>query len=237
MSVVEVQAPSNTSGNQWEVVRPSRYARRITAATPMRITGPAAGHPMMRTAADPNGTQVLGTLNNCAHGYTPWGTYLTCEENFVNYFNGPDAPDAHQRRWGMRKTGTQGYRWHEHEERFDAVKHPNEFNRFGWMVEIDPMDPTSTPIKRTALGRAAHEGAAVATTADGRADNSAPDTTCGNWTKSGEGSAIVGHHDRIGLNESAPMKSWNMSHPSRGCSMDALKATGGGGLLYCFAAN
>ena len=74
-------------------------------------------------------------------------------------------------------------------------------------------------------------------TADGRADDSAPDTTCGNWTKSGEGSAIVGHHDRIGLNESAPMKSWNMSHPSRGCSMDALKATGGGGLLYCFAAN
>ena len=74
-------------------------------------------------------------------------------------------------------------------------------------------------------------------TADGRADTSAPDTTCGNWTKSGEGSAIVGHHDRIGLNESAPMKSWNMSHPTRGCSMDALKATGGGGLLYCFAAN
>ena len=74
-------------------------------------------------------------------------------------------------------------------------------------------------------------------TADGRADTSAPDTTCGNWTQSGEGSAIVGHHDRIGLNESAPMKSWNMSHPTRGCSMDALKATGGGGLLYCFAAN
>ena len=74
-------------------------------------------------------------------------------------------------------------------------------------------------------------------TADGRADTSAPDTTCGNWTQNGEGSAIVGHHDRIGLNESAPMKSWNMSHPTRGCSMDALKATGGGGLLYCFAAN
>ena len=74
-------------------------------------------------------------------------------------------------------------------------------------------------------------------TADGRADTSAPDTTCGNWTQSGEGSAIVGHHDRIGLNESAPMKSWNMSHPTRGCSMEALKSTGGGGLLYCFAAN
>ena len=74
-------------------------------------------------------------------------------------------------------------------------------------------------------------------TADGRADTSAPDTTCGNWTQSGEGSAIVGHHDRIGLNESAPMKSWNMSHPTRGCGMDALKATGGGGMFYCFAAN
>ena len=74
-------------------------------------------------------------------------------------------------------------------------------------------------------------------TVDGRADTSAPDTTCGNWTKSGEGSAIVGHHDRIGLNDSAPMKSWNMSHPSRGCGMEALRATGGGGLFYCFAVN
>jgi hypothetical protein len=74
-------------------------------------------------------------------------------------------------------------------------------------------------------------------TADGRVDTSAPDTTCGNWTKSGEGSAMVGHHDRIGLNESAPMKSWNASHATRGCGMEALKSTGGGGLLYCFAAN
>jgi hypothetical protein len=74
-------------------------------------------------------------------------------------------------------------------------------------------------------------------TDDGRVDTSAPDTTCGNWTKSGEGSAMVGHHDRIGLNESAPMKSWNASHATRGCGMDALKSTGGGGLLYCFAAN
>ncbi|WP_309681924.1 hypothetical protein [Polaromonas sp.] len=74
-------------------------------------------------------------------------------------------------------------------------------------------------------------------TADGRIDTSAPDTTCGNWTKSGEGSAIVGHHDRTGLDESAPAKSWNASHASRGCGMDALKGTGGAGLLYCFAAN
>jgi hypothetical protein len=72
---------------------------------------------------------------------------------------------------------------------------------------------------------------------DGRASDGNVDSTCGNWTKSGEGSAIVGHHDRIGLNDSAPMKSWNSSHPSRGCSLEALRATGGGGLFYCFAAN
>ena len=163
-SVIEIA----DKGGRWEIVRPSREARRITAATPMRLTGPAAGHRLMRTAADPAGVQVLGTLNNCAHGYTPWGTYLTCEENFIFYFNGPDRPEAHDARWGLRKGG-RGYRWHEHEERFDATRHPNEHNRFGWVVEIDPMDPTMTPIKRTALGRAAHEGAWVTQTKDGRA--------------------------------------------------------------------
>jgi secreted PhoX family phosphatase len=113
---------------------------------------------------------VLGTLNNCGNGATPWGTYLTCEENFVNYFEGPEQPDAHQKRWGMKKGNGQFYRWHEHEERFDASRHPNEFNRFGWVVEIDPADPKATPVKRTALGRAAHEGAALALTADGRGE-------------------------------------------------------------------
>ena len=165
VSVVEVQR----QGAAWSVVSPSRYARRITAATPMALAGPAAGHALMRTAADPAGRTVLGTLNNCGHGATPWGTYLTCEENFVNYFEGPEQPDAHQKRWGMKKGNGQFYRWHEHEERFDASRHPNEFNRFGWVVEIDPADPKATPVKRTALGRAAHEGAALALTADGRA--------------------------------------------------------------------
>jgi hypothetical protein len=163
VSVIEVEA----RGGEWSVVRPSRYARRITAATPMAISGPAAGHPLMRTAADPAGTRVLGTLNNCAHGYTPWGTYLTCEENFIFYFSGPEKPDAHQARWGLRRGG-RGYRWHEHEPRFDAAQHPNEPNRFGWVVEIDPMDPAMTPVKRTALGRAAHEGAWVTQTRDKR---------------------------------------------------------------------
>ena len=164
VTVVEVQRGADGA---WSMVRPSRYARRITAATPMTVTGPAAGHPMMRTAADPSGTRVLGTLNNCAHGYTPWGTYLTGEENWSFYFNGPAQPDAHQRRWGLRPNG-RGYRWHEHDERWDATKHPNEPNRFGWIVEIDPNDPTSTPVKRTALGRAAHEGAWTALTKDRR---------------------------------------------------------------------
>jgi secreted PhoX family phosphatase len=164
VTIVEV---AQGADGEWAMVRPSRYARRITAATPMLITGPAAGHPMMRTAADPGGARVLGTLNNCAHGYTPWGTYLTAEENWAFYFNGPEKPDAHERRWGLRAKG-RGYRWHEFDERWDATKHPNEPNRFGWVVEIDPMDPAATPIKRTALGRAAHEGAWTALTRDRR---------------------------------------------------------------------
>ncbi|HEV7914684.1 MAG TPA: alkaline phosphatase PhoX, partial [Albitalea sp.] len=133
VSVIEIEAKPDG----WAIVRPSRYARRITAGSPMEIGGPAAGHAMMKTAADPTGTRVLGTLNNCAHGHTPWGTYLTGEENWAGYFNGPDKPDAHQARWGLRSDGN-GYRWHEHEQRFDATRHPNEPNRFGWVVEIDP---------------------------------------------------------------------------------------------------
>jgi uncharacterized protein len=155
------------TGGQWQMVRPSRYARRFTASTPMSVGGPAAGHALMKTAADPAGRTVLGTLNNCASGTTPWGTYLTGEENFAYYFDAGDRLDAHQKRWGLRAKS--GYRWAEHDERFNALKHPNEANRFGWVVEIDPMDPNSTPVKRTALGRAAHEGAWVAVTKDGRA--------------------------------------------------------------------
>ncbi len=164
VAVIEVAEQNG----RWGLVRPSRHARRITASTPVRLAGPAAGHALMKTAADPEGQRVLGTFNNCGSGVTPWGTYLSCEENFVNYFHGPKQPDAHGKRWGLRENGG-GYRWHEHDERFDATKHPNEFNRFGWIVEIDPMDPTSTPVKRTALGRAAHEGATVGLTQDGRA--------------------------------------------------------------------
>ncbi len=165
ISVLEVKI----KGGQVEIVRPSPWARRITANTPMAVGGPAAGHALMKTAADASGRRVLGTINNCASGITPWGTYLSCEENFINYFKGPDQPNAHEVRWGLRKGDPSGYRWHEHDGRFDATKHPNEPNRFGWVVEFDPYNPSSMPVKRTALGRAAHEGATVGVTKDGRA--------------------------------------------------------------------
>ena len=149
---------------QWHMVRPSRLARRITANTPCALRGPAAGHALLRTAADPAGRTVLGTLNNCACGKTPWGTYLSGEENFRFYFAGGAHPNADQRRWGI--TPEAWFRWPEHDPRFDATRHPNEFHRFGWIIELDPMDPHSVPVKRTALGRGAHEGAWVATTRD-----------------------------------------------------------------------
>ncbi len=164
ISVIEVE---QGAGGAWQMVRPSRYARRITATTPFALGGPAAGHAMMKTAADPAGRTVLGTVNNCAAGQTPWGTYLSGEENFRFYFAAGSQTTPHQRRWGLTPTGF--FKWPEHDERFDAVKNPNEPNRFGWVVEVDPMDPNSTPVKRTALGRAAHEGAWVAVTKDGRA--------------------------------------------------------------------
>jgi secreted PhoX family phosphatase len=168
VSVVKIH---KTPSGRWRVVRGSRFNRRITGNTPCLISGPAAGHPLMKTAADPTGTRVLGTLNNCAHGYTPWGTYLTCEENWNGYFSNETGDvegvkDQDQKliilkgqtRYGVVKGGF-GYRWHEADERFRADLHPNEPNRFGWVVEIDPRDPTSTPIKRTAMGRIKHEGA------------------------------------------------------------------------------
>jgi len=163
ISVIELRLEAG----RWQLVRPSRYARRVTANTPVALGGPAVGHPLMRTAADPAGRTVLGTIANCASGKTPWGTYLSGEENWADYFAGPDSPTADQRRWGLRKTSW--YRWNEHDERFDARKHPNEFHRFGWVVELDPTDPASTPVKRTALGRGAREGAWVAVTRDQRA--------------------------------------------------------------------
>jgi secreted PhoX family phosphatase len=163
LSVIEVEMKNG----KWDMVRPSPYARRVTMSTPFRVAGPAAGHALMKTSADPQGQTVLGTLNNCASSKTPWGTYLSGEENFAFYFGAGEKPTPDQQRWGAPRAGF--YAWDKHDERFDLKKNPNELHRFGWVVELDPMDPNSTPVKRTALGRAAHEGAWVGVTKDGRA--------------------------------------------------------------------
>ena len=164
VSIIEVE----DKAGKWNVVNPSPWGRRITVNTRTEMSGPAMGHALLKTASDPAGRVVMGTLNNCASGITPWGTYLTSEENFINYFSGGDSMSEHEKRWGLKKGGG-GYRWHEHDARFDAVKNPNEPNRFGWIVEIDPYNPSSTPMKRSAMGRGAHEGATVAVTKDNRA--------------------------------------------------------------------
>ncbi|MGG5811240.1 PhoX family protein [Falsiroseomonas sp. CW058] len=166
LSVIEIRK----EGNRWSVVPGSRHARRITAETEMRVSGPAAGHELLRTGADPTGTRVRGTLNNCAGGNTPWGTVLSAEENFNQYFGGEAARSGAQaasyRRYGILPEATYG--WARFDGRFDLDKEPNEPNRFGWVVEFDPYDPASVPVKRTALGRFKHEGATHAVSHDGR---------------------------------------------------------------------
>jgi secreted PhoX family phosphatase len=164
VSVVEVRQLGNGS---WTHVVGSPYNRRITGTTPMNFSGPVgASHPKLQSTITP---APIGTLNNCAHGYTPWGTYLACEENWNGYFgtNASWTPTELERRYGVDFDGF-GYNWHTADPRFDVALNPNELNRFGWVVEIDPFDPTSTPVKRTALGRIKHESATF-TEARGRA--------------------------------------------------------------------
>jgi secreted PhoX family phosphatase len=164
-SVIEVRKIAG----RWQVATASRYARRITAETPMEITGPAAGSPRLKTSADPQGKRVLGMLNNCAGGTTPWGTWLTCEENVNGYFSGTLADDHPEAR-NYKRMGVPGgwFNWGSYLDRFDVTKEPNEANRFGWVVEIDPFDPSAIPKKRTAMGRFKHEGAAGLINRDGR---------------------------------------------------------------------
>jgi secreted PhoX family phosphatase len=187
-SVIEIQKKDG----KWHLVPDSRYARRITALdTEIGISGPAAGHPRMRTSADPTGTRVIGTINNCAGGITPWGTYLMAEENFHGYFSGDldfhpltgsaaeddgesntagDLFGEHPEKTNYQRYGVPAarYAWGRFHSRFDINAEPNEANRFGWIVEVDPLDPTSTPVKRTALGRFKHEGAECIVNGDGR---------------------------------------------------------------------
>ncbi|WP_229398734.1 PhoX family protein [Micromonospora okii] len=177
MSVVELERVDGTG--RWRPVSGGRrpYNRRVTAlSTTFELTGPAAGCAWLRTAADPLGRTVVGTLNNCAGGVTPWGTVLSGEENFNQYFVGGDAAPEELRprlaRYGIdttRRYPVGSRRWDRADERFDLARHPNEAHRFGWVVEIDPYDPRSRPRKHTALGRFKHEGANVIISRGGRA--------------------------------------------------------------------
>ena len=164
LAVVEVR---KTNG-KWRYVKDSAYNRRFTMrTTPFRVAGPAAGHARMKTNADPTGARVIGTINNCAGGWTPWGTVLSGEEGFNNHFRGERDKTNEIRNYA--RYGVPGSRsWGVHVDRFDINKEPNEPNRFGWVVEYDPYDPTSTPVKRTAVGRVKHEGAMTTVSADGR---------------------------------------------------------------------
>ncbi|MCB1738381.1 MAG: PhoX family phosphatase [Gammaproteobacteria bacterium] len=164
-SIIEVRK----SGGRWDVVADSQYARRITALdTPMRLSGPAAGHPRLRTSADPSGRQVIGTFNNCAGGITPWGTYLMAEENFNSYFLGTLSDPDEAENYARLGIPAHRFPWGRFHQRFDVGQEPHEPNRFGWVVEVDALDPTSTPVKRTALGRFKHEGAEGIVNGDGR---------------------------------------------------------------------
>ncbi|MGB7482376.1 MAG: PhoX family phosphatase [Castellaniella sp.] len=165
---------------RWRRVEDSPYNRMIHADSPLRMSGPAAGHALLRTRADPEGMQVRGTFGNCGNGWTPWNTYLTCEENFTDYFGTGGRPDEqaeypdedyrrHMQRYkGGGKTADPEYAWDTYDARFDWTQEPNEYNRHGWVVEIDPFDPAAPPRKLTALGRFKHENAALTVAADGR---------------------------------------------------------------------
>ncbi len=160
LSIVEVER----GADGWRVIGDSPFNRRITGTTPCTLTGPAAGHPLLATGADPAGRTVAGTFANCSSGRTPWGTVLSAEENFHDAFGGraglrPLSDDLlNHARTGIA-TGRSKWSWERHEPRFDVSRHPHEPYRFGWVVEVDPYDPTWVPRKRTALGRMRREAA------------------------------------------------------------------------------
>ncbi|MGA9254315.1 MAG: PhoX family phosphatase [Roseobacter sp.] len=173
-TVVEIEQGGN---GKWALVRDSAYNRRITPLnTEMTFSGPAAGHDRMKTNADPTGMKVIGTINNCAGGMTPWGTYLMAEENFHGYFwtdvvdaDGKPDVSAQAEAKQMERYGVPGrwYAWGQYYDRFNIDKEPNEPNRFGWVVEVNPRNPDAAPIKHTALGRFRHEGAETTVSKDG----------------------------------------------------------------------
>ncbi|MDP3856228.1 MAG: PhoX family phosphatase [Stagnimonas sp.] len=166
-----VEVKKNASG-KFEVVSGSTISRRVTPETPMRLAGPVAGSQWVKTKFSTDGSQSRGTLNNCAYGYTPWGTYLTCEENWAGYFDNASTatPGIEYSRYGIAKSQGGSYRWATAgaDDRFarwqlntvgaDAsADYRNEANTFGWVVEIDPVSGVAAPVKRTTFGRMAHE--------------------------------------------------------------------------------
>jgi uncharacterized protein len=164
-SIVEVMLKDG----KWQIVPDSPLNRRLTVETEMVIAGPAAGHAMMQTSADATGKAVRGTSYNCGGGVTPWGTVLTCEEGVSDLFGGDPAktPNAAVlERYAF--DGSDFYGRARFHDRFNMEKEPNEPNRFDWVVEIDPYDPNSKPVKRTALGRMSHEAATVVVNKDGK---------------------------------------------------------------------
>ncbi|RWM01020.1 PhoX family phosphatase [Mesorhizobium sp.] len=164
-SIVEIRK----QGGKWQVVRDGKLNRRITSSTEMALSGPVAGHDRVKTNADPSGAKVIGTVNNCAGGVTPWGTYVMAEENIHGYFSG-ELPEGHKEAANYKRLGIPegAYEWGAHYDRFNLAKEPNEPNRFGWIVEVDVNDPNSVPRKRTAMGRFKHEGAESIVARDGR---------------------------------------------------------------------
>ncbi|WP_416667172.1 PhoX family protein [Egbenema bharatensis] len=168
VSIVRV---SQQSDGRWSVVQ-DRLNRRVTALTPMDIQGPVRGSDLVKTKYSPDGTRTRGTINNCAHGVTPWNTYLAAEENWAGYFRNGDEtiPREHERYgvstedsrygWDLADSGADEYiRFNASTQAASATEdYRNEPNTFGWVVEIDPFNPNSTPVKHTYLGRFAHEG-------------------------------------------------------------------------------
>lgn len=164
-SVIEIRKVDGT----WAYDPKSTYNRRITGETECTITGPAAGHALLKTGADATGTTVRGMLNNCSGGMTPWGTWLSAEENTNGYFWGKTADENSLDGKAKKRYGIPGgwYNWGQYHDRFDVAKEPNECNRFGWIVEIDPYDPNAVPKKRTAFGRFKHEACTIVVEKDG----------------------------------------------------------------------
>lgn len=167
LSVVELERKNKN--HPWTYVRDAPRNRRFLTETEYRFTGPAAGSALLQTVEDPSGLSPRGTLGNCSGGTTPWGTILSGEENFQSYFRAGGTSEG-DLRYGLKDTASAAG-WERDQDRWDTrlPGHENQANHFGWIIEVDPYDPASTPKKHTSLGRLKHEGANVQIAANGKA--------------------------------------------------------------------